>query len=90
MNLDTKINTNTKPDIKTGKIKWFDPNKGYGFIRPKEGGLDLFLHVTELQKANIDNITNENLGGAIIEYEVRIDLKNRKSATNIRILDKST
>ena len=37
-------------NMATGKVKWFDPKKGYGFITPKEGGKDIFVHVTGLSK----------------------------------------
>ena len=36
-----------------GKIKWFDPKKGYGFITPDDGSKDAFLHVSALEKADI-------------------------------------
>ncbi len=42
----------------TGKIKWFDAKKGFGFITPDEGGKDAFLHVSALQAANISSVTD--------------------------------
>ena len=43
---------------KTGKVKWFNPNKGYGFIDQDDDEKDIFLHITALQKANI-SVLNE-------------------------------
>jgi len=40
----------------TGKIKWFNPAKGYGFIENNEGGKDVFLHVSALEAANIKTL----------------------------------
>jgi len=41
----------------TGKIKWFNPSKGYGFIESSDGGDDVFLHISALQEAGIETIT---------------------------------
>ena len=39
-----------------GKLKWFDPKKGYGFIKPDDGDKDAFLHISALEKANITQL----------------------------------
>ena len=36
-----------------GKIKWFNPKKGYGFIEPEDGDKDVFIHISALEKAGI-------------------------------------
>lgn len=51
----------------TGKIKWFEPAKGYGFILPDSGGNDIYLHGTELQKTGKTQIADGQ--------KVRYDLK---------------
>ena len=51
---------------KTGKIKWFNPKKGYGFIDQDDDDKDMFIHITALQKANISGL-NE---GDKISYDV--------------------
>jgi|TARA_B110000211_G_C13927561_1_gene485679 CspA family cold shock protein len=63
----------------TGKLKWFDPKKGYGFITPDEGGKDAFLHVSALQAAGIDSIDE----GQAVSYELA-EQKGKESATNIQ------
>ncbi|MEQ9200548.1 MAG: cold-shock protein, partial [Rhodospirillales bacterium] len=41
----------------TGTVKWFNPTKGYGFIEPSEGGSDAFVHITAVQQAGLDSLT---------------------------------
>ena len=40
----------------TGKIKWFNPTKGYGFIENDTGGKDVFLHASALEEAGIETL----------------------------------
>ena len=53
----------------TGKVKWFDPKKGYGFIIPDDGGRDLFVHITAVQKAGYTDLVQ----GVRVSYEIRPD-----------------
>jgi CspA family cold shock protein len=62
----------------TGKIKWFNPTKGYGFIDTGEEGKDIFLHVSALQESGIDQITE----GEDVTYDVG---ENRGKPTAINI-----
>ena len=64
----------------TGKIKWFDAKKGFGFITPDEGGKDAFLHVSALQAANISSVTD----GQAVEYELT-EQRGKMAASNIKI-----
>ena len=64
---------------KTGKIKWFNPKKGYGFVDQDDDEKDMFLHITALQKANI-SVLNE---GDKISYDVEEE-NGRQSAVNIK------
>ena len=67
--------------MNTGKIKWFNPTKGFGFIETGEEGKDLFLHISALQEANIDQITE----GEAVSYEVG-ENKCKPIAINIKKL----
>jgi len=84
----TNITTDKLNGASVGTIKWYDSAKGFGFIAPKNGGSDVFLHVSELEKAKVGNTAQENLIGAYLNYEIYVDTKNRKSAVNISFLGK--
>jgi len=43
----------------SGKVKWFNPTKGYGFIQPDEGGRDVFIHISALERSGIDNLNDD-------------------------------
>ena len=64
---------------KTGKVKWFNPKKGYGFVDQDDDEKDMFLHITALQKANI-SVLNE---GDKISYDVEEE-NGKQSATNLK------
>ena len=50
----------------TGKVKWFNPHKGFGFITPDEGGEDLFVHHSEIQMEGYAKLND----GQNVTYEV--------------------
>ena len=64
-----------------GKLKWFDPKKGYGFIKPDDGDKDAFLHISALEKANITQLEEKQ----IIKYELT-EHRGKMSASNIEIV----
>ena len=61
-----------------GKIKWFDPKKGYGFITPDDGSKDAFLHISALQASNISSIDE----GDILTYELT-EQRGKMSASDV-------
>ena len=64
-----------------GKIKWFDPKKGYGFITPDDGSKDAFLHISALEKAGINQLEV----GQAVTYELA-EQRGKQSATDIKIV----
>lgn len=66
----------------TGKVKWFSPIKGYGFIEPDEGGKDAFVHMSAVQLAGVASL-NE---GQSVEYELETGNDGRESASNLKVL----
>ena len=65
----------------TGKVKWFDAKKGFGFITPDDGGKDAFLHVSALQAANIQSVSD----GQAVSYELT-EQRGKQAASEISIL----
>jgi len=64
-----------------GTVKWYNEARGYGFIQPADGGKDVFVHVTALQRAGI-NALNE---GQKVSYELQTDRRTGKtSAVNLK------
>ena len=64
----------------TGTVKWFNPTKGYGFIQPKDGGRDVFVHISAVERAGLGSL-NE---GQTIEYQV-VSNRGKESADNLKI-----
>ena len=62
-----------------GKIKWFDPKKGYGFLENDDGGKDVFLHITALQEAGIDTLSE----GDSLSFEIG-ERQGKEKAINIK------
>ena len=64
--------------MSNGKIKWFNPTKGYGFIENDAGGNDIFLHASALEQAGIDTLEE----GQAVSFEIG-DNRGRENAINI-------
>jgi cold shock protein len=67
--------------VALGTVKWFDAIKGYGFIVPEDGGKDVFVHITAVQKAGYTNLVQ----GVRVSYELRPDREGNPTAENLRI-----
>ena len=75
---NTKIKKETP--MSTGKVKWFNSTKGYGFIEPDESGSDVFVHISAVQAAGMDGL-NE---GQQISYELETGKNGKTSAVNLK------
>jgi CspA family cold shock protein len=62
----------------SGTVKWFNSQKGYGFIQPQSGGKDVFVHISAVEKAGLSTL-NE---GQTVEYEIVSD-RGKESAGNL-------
>ena len=67
--------------MSTGTVKWFNDQKGYGFIQPDEGGKDVFVHISAVEQAGMRSLAE----GQKITYEILSDKRTGKqSAGNLK------
>ncbi len=66
----------------TGTVKWFNATKGFGFIAPDEGGKDVFVHISAVERAGLKAL-NDNQK---IAYELQAGRDGRSSAGDLRII----
>ncbi|HEX3982584.1 MAG TPA: cold-shock protein [Acidisoma sp.] len=64
--------------MSTGTVKWFNMEKGYGFITPQDGGKDVFLHITAVQAAGLKSVTE----GDKVSYDI-ITERGKQAASNL-------
>jgi CspA family cold shock protein len=65
-----------------GTVKWFNAQKGYGFIQPADGGKDVFVHISAVERAGLGSL-NE---GQKVKYEVARD-RGKEAAANLTLAD---
>jgi cold shock protein len=66
--------------VASGTVKWFNPTKGYGFVQPSDGGKDVFVHISAVEKAGLSSL-NE---GQQISYDI-VSNRGKESAENIKV-----
>ena len=64
----------------TGTVKWFNIEKGFGFIEPHDGGKDVFVHITALQAAGMNSLND----GQKVSYDV-VTERGKQAAANLRV-----
>ena len=65
----------------TGTVKWFNPTKGFGFILPDEGGKDVFVHISAVEKAGMKTL-NE---GQRVSFELQ-ENRGKQAAVNLKVV----
>lgn len=65
-----------------GTVKWFNGQKGYGFIQPDEGGNDVFVHISAVERAGLSTLRE----GQKIAYEIETGRNGKVAAVNLRPL----
>ncbi|MEL6567415.1 MAG: cold-shock protein [Pseudomonadota bacterium] len=67
----------------TGKVKWFNDQKGYGFIKPDDGGSDIFVHISAVERSGLRSLQEDQA----IQYELYTDeRRNKTSAVDLKVL----
>jgi CspA family cold shock protein len=65
----------------TGTVKWFNGQKGYGFIQPEEGGADVFVHISAVERAGMSTLKE----GQKVSYDLERGRNGKTSAVNLRV-----
>jgi len=66
-----------------GKVKWFNDQKGYGFIQPEDGGADIFVHISAVQRSGLQGLQENQQ----VSYELYTDERRGKtSAVDLKVL----
>ena len=66
--------------MSTGTVKWFNPQKGFGFIQPQDGSKDVFVHISAVERAGMATL-NE---GQSVSYELEQGQQGKTSAVNLK------
>ncbi len=67
--------------MQKGTVKWFNPTKGYGFIKPATGNQDVFVHISAVERAGLSTL-NE---GQTVEFELVTGRNGKSSAENLKV-----
>ena len=66
----------------TGTVKWFNPTKGFGFIAPDEGGKDVFVHISAVERSGLTGLADNQK----VSYELQAGRDGRESAVDLALL----
>ena len=64
----------------TGKVKWFDSRKGFGFIEPDDGGPDMFVHISAVERAGLSTLNQ----GQLVSYDLARE-RGKTNTTNLKL-----
>lgn len=67
----------------TGTVKWFNGQKGFGFIQPNDGGTDVFVHISAVERAGLTGLAE----GQQVSFEAKVDkMRGKTSAENLSLI----
>ena len=66
-----------------GTVKFFNTNKGYGFIEPEDGSKDAFVHISAVERAGLSTLRE----GQKVSYEIQTGRDGKSSAENLSVID---
>jgi CspA family cold shock protein len=64
----------------TGTVKWFNAVKGYGFIQPDDGGKDVFVHISAVERAGLSGLND----GQKLSFDLETDRSGKDAAVNLQ------
>jgi CspA family cold shock protein len=64
----------------TGSVKWFNPQKGFGFIQPEDGGKDVFVHISAVEQAGMSTLSD----GQKVTFDLEQGRQGKTSAVNLK------
>ena len=67
----------------SGTVKWFNTTKGYGFIQPDEGGKDVFVHISAVERSGLTGLADNQK----VTYELQAGRDGRESAVDLQLMD---
>ena len=65
----------------SGKVKWFNAQKGFGFIQPDDGGKDVFVHISAVERAGLTGLND----GQAVSYDVQQE-RGKAAAANLKLI----
>lgn len=65
----------------SGTVKWFNAQKGYGFIQPDDGGKDVFVHISAVERSGLQRLDE----GQKVSFDLEPDRRGKVSAENLRV-----
>ena len=66
-----------------GKVKWFNPAKGFGFIEPEDGSKDAFVHISAVERAGLSRLVE----GQKVSYELKTGQNGKSSAEDLTVIE---
>jgi CspA family cold shock protein len=66
----------------TGTVKWFNATKGFGFIAPDDGGKDVFVHISAVERAGMSDLAENQR----VSFELELDRRGKQAAVNLEAL----
>jgi CspA family cold shock protein len=79
--IGTRVRLMRSRELANGTVKWFNATKGYGFIQPDQGGGDIFVHISAVERAGLKSLND----GQKVAYEV-VENRGKASAEDLRVL----
>jgi len=78
----SRVSCFLETNMPTGTVKWFNGTKGFGFIAPNDGGNDVFVHISAVERAGLSGLAE----GQKVNFEIKADkMRGKSSAENLSL-----